>query len=145
MRTGALVLLAAALLAGCGSTPPSLASLRHDAGRICARTNRAVGKIVPPKSADQVRAFLAAGIARLQEELRSLRRLSASGEGADVYRAGLAALAEELDALRRANRAIHRGEDPAIAFRTLQHTLAPLESQAANAWAALQIPACLNA
>ena len=145
MRRVALALLTVALLTACGGTPPSLADLRRDAGRICARTNRAVAKVPAPRSAAQTTAYLTAGIERLEAELRALRRLTPSGDVADVFRAGVQALAGELFALRAALTAIHRGEDPAIAFRTLQHALAPLETQALNAWQALQIPACLNA
>ncbi|MFL5824002.1 MAG: hypothetical protein ACJ764_11225 [Solirubrobacteraceae bacterium] len=145
MRRSALPLLTVALLTGCGGTPPSLADLRRDAGRICTRTNRAVAKVSPPSSSAPSTRFLTAGIARLEVELRQLSRLTPSSDVAPVYRAGLKALADELSALRAAARAIRRGEDPAIAFRTLQRRLAPLESQAANAWEALQIPACVSA
>jgi hypothetical protein len=137
-------LLAAALLTGCGDTSPSLADLRQDAGKICTRANHSVAKVLPPTS-PRTAAFLAGGITRMHTELAQLRLLTPYGDVASVYRAALQALSDQLTALRAADQAIHRGENPAIAFKTLQHRLAPLETEATNAWQSLKIPACLSA
>jgi hypothetical protein len=145
VRRGALALVAVTLLTGCGGASPSLADLRHDADRICTHANRAMAEIAPPASSPGTSAFLAAGVTRMETELRQLRLITPSNDVAPVYRAGLEALSGELTALRAANQAIHRGEDPAIAFKVLQHRLAPLENQATNAWQSLRIPACLSA
>ena len=83
-------------------------------------------------------------MARLTTQLSKLRRLSAPHDVADVYGAALGVLGQQLIVLRRAVTAIHRGQDPAVAFRTLGQQLTPLESQANNAWQALEIPACLQ-
>jgi hypothetical protein len=140
-----LALAAAATLAaaGCGSTPPpSLIQLRAQATRICATASRQIGTIGTPPSEAGGEAFLKRGIAVLAPELRRLRSLAPPGEAAAVYTAAIGALSGQLDALRQATHALRQREDPVIAFKTLQHRLAPLENQANGAWQALQIPTC---
>jgi hypothetical protein len=145
-RPGLALATAAALAAaGCGSTPPpSLIQLRAQATRICRTASRQIGRIATPASEAGGEAFLKRGIAALAPELRRLRRLAAPGEGADVYTAAISALSGQLDALRQATRALRQQEDPVIAFKTLEHRLAPLQNQADGAWEALEIPTCMS-
>ena len=147
MRLPAPATLAAtaALLAGCGSTPPpSLIQLRAQGTRICASAGHRLGRITPPRSEAGGEAFLNRGLGVLRPELTRLRQLRAPSEGADVYRAALAAVAGEVQALQGTLRALGRQQDPVIAFKTLQQHLGPLEKQADGAWQALQMPACLQ-
>ena len=139
-----LALLAAAALTGCGSVSASLIDLRRDAGVICRHTNKAFNPLPAIPAQGQTTAFLSAGIARLRTQLAKLRRLGPPHSVADVYRAALAALGQELDVLQSAVQAIHRGEDPATAFKQLRQQLTPVQSQANNAWQALEIPDCLQ-
>jgi hypothetical protein len=143
-RSVGLALLAVAVLTGCGSVSASVIDLRRDAGTICRHTNRAFRPLpaLPPQG--QAGEFLSAGMARLRAQLAKLRRVNPPHNVADVYQAALAAMGQELDVLQNAVRAIRRGEDPAIAFKELKQQLTPLQSQADNAWQALEIPACLQ-
>jgi hypothetical protein len=143
-RSTGLALLAAAAVTGCGSVSASLIDLRRDAGVICRHTNRAFRHVPSLPSQGQAASFLSTGIGRLTPQLSLLRRLHPPHDVADVYLAGLSALGHELAALRSAVKAIHRGQDPAMAFKTLKTEITPLESQANGAWQALQIPACLQ-
>lgn len=145
LRTPAAVAAAAALLAGCGSTaPPSLVQLRAQGMRICASTDASLGRIGTPRTAAGGAPFLKHGVSVLGPELRELRTLHAPAAAADVYRAAVQALASELGALRSAVHALQHQQDPVIAFKTLQQHLRPLETQANDAWQALQMPACLE-
>ena len=143
-RAAGLALLAVAAATGCGSVPASVIDLRRDAGAICRHTNRAFNPLPAAPRQGQTAAFLSAGIARLSAELVRLRRLGPPHDVADVYQAALAAMSQELDSLRGALAAIHRGEDPAIAFKELEQQLGPGQRQADSAWQALEIPACLQ-
>lgn len=143
-RSAGLSLLAAATLAGCGSTSASLRDLRQDADRICRHTNHAFDALTSPGSPAQDSAFLSSGATDLEAQLRALRAQGPPRDGADVYRAALDALSREVSALRGAVAAIHRGEDPALAYRTLGARLAPLRTQANDAWQALGIADCLQ-
>jgi hypothetical protein len=139
---GAAAALAAA---GCGSTAtPSLIQLRTQATRICSTASRQIGRIATPPSGAAGEVFLDRGIAVLAPEHQALQRLGAPSEAADVYRTALGALGRELSAMRDATHALDRQENPVIAFKTLQHRLAPLETQADDAWQALQIPTCAS-
>jgi hypothetical protein len=144
VRSAGLAALAAGALAACGSPSDSLIALRHEAGAICRRTNRAFGGIRAPSSDRQDGSFLRSGQIRLETQLRRLRALSAPHEVADVYRAALSALGQELDGLRSAVGAINQGEDPALAYRRLEQQIGPDLNQANNAWQALQIADCLQ-
>src|ERR1700693_654533 len=144
LRSAGLALLAVAVLTGCGSVSASVIDLRHDAGAICRHTNRAFRPLPALLAQGQSVAFLSAGIARLRTQLTQLRRVTAPHDVADVYRAALAALGQELDVLDSAVQAIHRGEDPAFAFKALKEQITPIQSQANNAWQALEVPACLQ-
>ena len=147
MRLRELAALAAgaALLSGCGSPPsPSLIQLRSQGSRICASAGRRFGRIGTPRTEAGGEAFLNHGIAVLGPELGQLRKLNAPSEVADVYQAAIEALGDELLALRGAVRGLKRDQDPVIAFKTLQRHLGPLETQADDAWQALQMPACVE-
>ena len=144
LRSAGLGLVAVAAVTGCGSVSASVIDLRHDAGVICRHTNRAFNPLPALPKQGRTVAFLSAGIARLSAELGKLRRVGPPHDVADVYQAALAAQGQELGALRNAVRAIHRGEDPATAVRELGQQLRPLQSQANNAWQALQISSCLQ-
>jgi hypothetical protein len=102
------------------------------------------GRIATPRSEASGEAFLKRGVAVLGPELRELRALSPPAEVSDVYRTAVDAVAGELRALHDTVRALGRQQDPVIAFKTLQHHLRPLETQADDAWRALQIPACVE-
>lgn len=146
MRRRALATLAAAtLLAGCGSTPPpSLIQLRAQGARICARAGHRLGLIASPSSEAGAESFLKRAVGVLRPELIQLRKLSAPSEVADVYRTAVDALSRELLALDGTVRALARQQDPVIAFKTLQQHLAPLETQADDAWRALEMQACVE-
>jgi hypothetical protein len=136
--------LATLSLAACGSSTASPAQLRAQATAICTRANARIGRIATPASANGGLAFLDTGIAALQPELAQLKRLSASGDAADVWNTAIRSAEAELAALQSAAAEIRGGADPVQVFKSLQQTLAPLETQADNAWQALQIPACQN-
>jgi hypothetical protein len=144
-RALAAVAATAVVAAGCSSAPPpSLVQLRSQGARTCAAASGRLRRIPTPRTEVGGEAFLTRAIAVFGPELRELRRLSAPGDGADVYRAALDATAGELKALERAVHALDRQQDPVIAFRTLQRRLGPLETQADGAWQALQMPVCLQ-
>ena len=136
--------LAALTVAACGSSSGSPSQLRAQATAICARANRQIGRIPTPSSAAGALAFLNSGIEALEPELAQLRQLQAAGDAADVWRTAVRALSEQLSALRSTASRIKGGADPVSATKSLQHTLAPLDSEANGAWQALQIPACQN-
>lgn len=143
-RSAGLAGLAAVTLAACGNPSASLVDLRHDAGAICRRTNRAFGAVNAPVSEIRDASFLRSGQTRLAVQLRQLRALSPPHEVADVYRAALGGLGQELDALRSTVGVIRQGEDPALAYRRLGRQIAPARSQVNDAWQALQIADCLQ-
>ena len=83
------------------------------------------------------------GVSSLKPELTQLKRLSVSGDAADVWNDRDAdAVPAARPRSRRPPRRFAAGADPAQAYKSLQQTLAPLETQANGAWQALQIPAC---
>jgi hypothetical protein len=136
--------LAALTVAGCGSSSKSPAQLREQASAICARTNGQIGRVPTPANPSGALAFLNSGIASLKPEVHQLKQLSASGDAADVWNAAIRSLSGQLSALQSAASQISGGADPVATYKTLQLTLTPLETQANNAWQALEIPACQN-
>jgi hypothetical protein len=138
------VAVAAGAVAGCGSSPASEVQLRQQATAVCIHTNRLISGIGTPPSEAGGEAFLVRGIAALKPELRQLQQLSAPQDVADVWSTALHSLSDELAALQAAIAKIDAGGDTASAYKTLQQTLTPLETQANNAWNALEIPACQN-
>ena len=146
LRPAFLVVLSAGTVAlgGCGSTPLSPTQLRTRATTICTRADRKLRSIAVPQSAQGASAFLKQGASALGRELDQLRSLSASGDAGRVYNAGLAAVSAELSALHRTVDALGRGAETVPTVRALSSRLTPLESQANDAWRALQIPACMT-
>lgn len=142
--TFTLVALAASLIVGCGSSALSTSQLRQQAGAICGRANAQIGKIPTPASEATGNTFLKKGVVVLQPALADLRALTPPSDETVVYQAALKALAGELDALKTATRRLDQGEDPVRTFRSLQDRLGPLETDADNAWRALDIPQCLS-
>jgi hypothetical protein len=136
--------LAGVTVAGCGSSAASQSQLRAQATAICTRINHRVSGIGTPPSEAGGEAFLQHGIAALKPELKQLQQLTPSGDAADVWTAALHSLSSELAAMQAASAQIDGGADAATAYKKLQQTLAPLETQANNAWSALEIPACQN-
>jgi hypothetical protein len=133
------------LLAGCGgSTSLSDKQLRARATVLCATAARRAGRIPTPKSADHSVPFLNRGIAALKPELAGLRSLRPSDDLSDVYETSVRAFSQKLEALEKTVRKLHSGEDPVVAWKTLQQRLGPLESAEDAGWRALQVPACLN-
>jgi hypothetical protein len=139
----AALALIAATLAGCSSGSLSTPVLRSRATAICRRAAERAAELPSPPTTAQAQAFLTRGAAVLAAELRSLDGLDAGGRAAPPYRRALAAGTDELAVLRSAARAITHGDDPVGAYQALQVRLAPLEDQARDAWATLQISACL--
>ena len=147
MKRVAAALLAAALLAGCGSGGglASPVALRRNATDACQDTSTVIPPAAPEPTPKQLAVFLSKGARGLHKELIQLRRLHlAPGEVNDVFSAALRALQGQVSALNQTVAIINRGEDPVLAFKALQQKLGPLEKQADGAWSALQIPACLE-
>ncbi len=136
------VLLAAAVLGGCGSTALTDTQLRSRAGRICALATRRTNRIATPTMPTQEASFINRGIAALAPEVTALRRLRAPGDIADDYGDVVEATAAELTALRSTLKGLKAGNDPVVAIKTLQQQLAPAEFKAGIAWSALGLPAC---
>jgi hypothetical protein len=134
----------AVTVAGCGSSPASQTQLRSQATAICTHTNHQISGIGTPPSEAGGEAFLQRGITALKRELKQLQQLTPSGDAADVWTTALHSLSAELAALQAATARIDGGADTASAYKALQQTLTPLETQANNAWSALEIPACQN-
>jgi hypothetical protein len=144
-RVAALAILAALLVAGCGSKSLSIADLRSRATQLCQQAGLRTGRIPTPASPAGTAAFLQRGISAMTPELAGLRALRTSrGDVADVYSTSVDSLSKKLTTLKRTLRDLDRGEDPITAVKSLEHRLAPLESQENGAWQALQIPACMN-
>ncbi len=140
----AAALLAALAIGGCGTTPLSTSQLRAGASRICGAAGRQADRVPTPGSPADGAAFLKRGITVLRPELAGLRRLRAPGDLARDYGRALTAFAGELHALAATAGELDRGDDPVIAIKTLQHRLAPIESEQNGAMRALGIPACMN-
>jgi hypothetical protein len=135
----------AILLGGCGgSTSLSEKQLRARATALCATAARRAGRIPTPSDESQSPAFLNRGIAALKPELAGLRALKAPDDDADAYHVSVDAFSKQLDELERTVRKLHSGEDPVVAWKTLEEKLGPLESTADGGWRALEVPACLN-
>jgi hypothetical protein len=138
----AAALLAAVLLAGCGSTALTDSQLRSRAGRICTLATQRTDGIATPRMPTQEASFVSRGIAAMTPEVTALRRLRAPGDMADDYRDAVEATGAELTALRSTLKGLRAGNDPVVAIKTLQQQLAPAEFKAGIAWSALELPAC---
>jgi hypothetical protein len=142
LRLLAAALVAAALLAGCGSSALTDTQLRSRAGRICALAARRTDRVATPTMPSQEASFIRRGIAAMTLEVTALQRLSAPGDMADDYRDAVEATSAELTALRSTLKGLKAGNDPVVAIKTLQQQLAPAEMKASIAWSALELPAC---
>lgn len=142
--TAGLTAIAATVAAGCGSSPLSAADLRQQAGEICTKADRQIGRISTPSSDAAGNSFIKQGIAVLDPELAQLKGLVPPADESSVYRSAIRALSGELDSLHAAATQLDRGADPVKAFKALQARLAPQETDADSAWRALGIPACLS-
>jgi hypothetical protein len=109
----AALVVAAALVAGCGSSGGgtlSHADLVQRADAICARAHAAELKTSTPKTLAGSVAALDAGVAIAVDELRRLRALQPSTEDAKPFKAVLVGLDRSIAATRRARNAIKAGQ-----------------------------------
>jgi len=137
----ALVLALAA--AGCGgSANTSAHRLRDDAGRVCAVATQRLNAIHTPQVPSQGMAFLRSGIAALRPEVAALAPMHPEGAAGVHFRAARTATEQELKTLQSSLKGLQAGNDPIVAFKTLQAQLAPLETRATSAWRAMNVPAC---
>jgi hypothetical protein len=144
-RTAGLGALLALALAGCGGTTSlSEKQLQTRATKLCATAARRAGRITTPRDEAEGADFLSRGIAALKPELAGLRALHAPDDVADVYAATVKAFSKQLDELEKTVHKLHSGEDPVVAWKTLQTKLAPLEATEDGAWRTLGVPACVT-
>jgi hypothetical protein len=144
-RAAAAVLLTACLLlAGCGSGSLSSPQLRTRAGALCRHAKQRTARIPTPAQPSGGAAFLQAGLGALEPELRGLRALRPPRQAASEFAAAVSALRTEVAAIRQTLTGLRGGQDPVIAIKTLQRTLAPQEAAADAAWHRLDIPGCLQ-
>ena len=136
--------IAALAAAGCGSSSPSQTQLRTQATAICSHADRVISRIATPPAEAGGEAFLRRGVTALKPELQQLRRLTPSDDVADVWSTAMRTVSAELSAIESTANQIEQGADPTQSYKSLQRTLAPLETQANDAWSALEIPACQN-
>ena len=136
----ALGLIAAVALAACGNSSLTPAQVRARAGRICINAANHLDAIRAPTAASGAQTFVRRGIAVLAPEVRRLRALQTRGPVAGAVRA----LDGELAALRGTLTGLRSGNDPVVAFKTLQRQLAPLELRVNAAWRTLRIPVCVS-
>jgi hypothetical protein len=137
-------LLAAVVLAGCGSSSLSNSQLESQVSRICTTTEVRTNRIPTPASAAASATFLQRGATALTPELTALKAVHPPSDVADVYTATVASFEQKIRELHGTARDIERGADPIKALQHLQQRLAPLESQENNGWQALQLPACVS-
>jgi hypothetical protein len=136
--------IAALAAAGCGSSSPSSTQLRTQATAICSHANRVISRISTPPAESGGEAFLRRGGAALKPELQELKGLTPPSDVADVWSTATRAVSAQLSAIESTVKQIRQGADTTQAYKSLQRTLAPLETQANDAWSALEIPACQN-
>jgi hypothetical protein len=127
---------------GCGKDSLSANELRTQATGICLRTATAAERIALPASEDGGAQFLHAGLAQLRPALARLEQLKPPSDLRDSYEQALHVRRQEIALIGRTKRTIAHGEDAVATFRSLQASLAPLESLEGATWRALQIPAC---
>ncbi len=139
----ALALALALAAAGCGSSSSmSARQLRTDTGRVCTVATQRLNGIPTPQVPSQGSSFLRRGIATLKPEISALAVLHPTGEMATHLQRAQAATEQELKVLQSTLKGLTAGNDPIVAFKTLETELAPLEKQAGAAWRALGVPAC---
>jgi hypothetical protein len=133
--------LAAAALAGCGSSALSPAQIRSRATNICTATARRTGRIATPTSPNDAATFLNRGITAIDREVVVLRAMHAGG----TARTAVDGTAAELATLRFTLKGLQAENDPVVAIKTLQARLEPIEQRTNAAWRSLGIPACVTA
>ncbi len=142
--SGPAAALFAALVAGCGSSTLSTRDLRTAASTICRSASTSLARVGDPASPAQAGRFLQRGVLILTPELAQLRTLHASGRAGQELDAAVQAFERKLTQVQDAERALGGGEDPLIAFRTLQQQIAPTVAEENRHWQALGIPDCLS-
>ena len=145
-RLACVPMLALALAsAGCGgSSSMSARQLRTDAGGVCTVATQRLNAIPTPQVPSDGSSFLRRGIAALKPEISALAALHPTGEMATHLQRAQTATDQELKVLQSTLKGLGAGNDPIVAFKTLQTQLAPLETQAGAAWRALGVPACAD-
>lgn len=142
-RACAPMLALALAAAGCGgSSSMSERQLRTDASRVCTVATQRLNAIPTPEIPSQGSSFLRRGIAALKPEIAGLAALHPTGELATHLHRAQAATERELKVLQSTLKGLKTGNDPIVAFKTLETQLAPLERQAGQAWRAFGVPAC---
>jgi hypothetical protein len=129
-------------LAACGGDTLSSQDLRTDATTVCSGATKRINLIAMPSSSTGGIAFLKRGAAILRPEVTALARLHPPRAAATTYASSLSGLTQTLNALEATAAGLVRGDDPAVAFKSLEQQLAPIELQANQGWQALDIPAC---
>jgi hypothetical protein len=142
IRRAVLASVALLAVAGCGAASPSIGSFRSQVTRVCTRTFRQEARIAPPPAPAQTSAFLRRGIAVLRGEIAGLRALRIPKTQAGAYSVALGSLAHEIAILTSTAHDLDRGTDSLTTIKTLQHRLAPVETDVDAAWRTLGVPAC---
>ena len=140
----ALAVIVAVAVSGCGSDSLSAAQLRTAALRACTTAARRLSQIPAPRTPSAAEAFLRRGVSALEPELTALDRLSPGPDLAAHYERARATTHREVDALRSTISGLKAGNDPAVAIKSLQQQLRPLERRAHVAWHAVGVPACAD-
>jgi hypothetical protein len=139
----ALALTLMLAIAGCGgSSEMSSRQLRNAAARVCATATQRLNSIPTPQVPSQGASFLRRGIAALRPELAALSAMHPGGELGVHLSKARTATEQELKVLRSSLKGLKAGNDPIVAFKTLQTQLAPLEVQASAAWRAAGVLPC---
>jgi hypothetical protein len=128
--------------AGCGGDTLSSQDLRTKATTVCSAAMKQINLIAMPNSSTGGIAFLRRGAAILRPELTALAMLHPPHAAATTYANSLGGLTQTVSVLDATAAGLTRGDDPAVAFKSLQQQLAPIELQANQGWQALEIPAC---
>ena len=131
-------------VSGCGSGSMSAAELRTAAQRACTDAARRLSQIPAPRTPSAAEAFLRRGVSAMEPEMTALDRLSPTPALAAPYQRARTATGGELDALRSSVNGLKAGNDPAVAIKTLQQELLPLERRARAAWHTVGVPACAD-
>jgi hypothetical protein len=137
--------LAALAAAGCGgSSSLSAQQLQTGATQACTTATQRLDAIPNPKLPSEGAAFLRRGVAALRPELTALAALHPDGTLGEQFSRARTATEQELAALESSLKGLKAGNDAAVAIKTLQAQLVPLERRATAAWLALKIPACVD-
>jgi hypothetical protein len=122
----------------------SVRQLRNHATAVCTVAAQRLNNIPTPQLPSQGASFLRAGVAALRPKLAALKTMHPGGEEGAHFRTAVNATERELKVLQSSLTGLKAGNDPIVAFKTLQTQLAPLERQASAAWRALGVPGCAD-